>query len=314
MTPDTLLDRALRALREQTVDPAHPVLARATEARIGASLHHQRSRASRRTVALGVLGLVAVGSTGWATATGRLPPVARAIERGWTRLGAALGRPTARPSRPHLVTPATAVSPAMDRGASAQAVAASTAPAAPRFGLAVPTRPAAPETARPLRTSPDRRLAPGTAGPSRRHLAPAAARPSGAADASPPNFGGPSLPSPAGPAARGEPPPPDRGLSARAGSDDADEALYRAAHEAHFGARAPAAAVRAWERYLRAQPHGRFRPEAEYNRALCLIRLGRDEDARAALAPFISSGRDGYRSREARALLEALSRDRLPAR
>ena len=86
-------------------------------------------------------------------------------------------------------------------------------------------------------------------------------------------------------------------------------ALYRAAHHAHFTARDPASALAAWEAYLRAAPRGRFGVEARYNRALCLVRLGRHAEARAALAPFADGRFGGYRDREATALLEALPGD-----
>src|SRR4051794_3126480 len=39
---------------------------------------------------------------------------------------------------------------------------------------------------------------------------------------------------------------------------DADGALYATAHGAHFVHRDPAAALRAWDTYLRAMPHGRY--------------------------------------------------------
>ena len=82
--------------------------------------------------------------------------------------------------------------------------------------------------------------------------------------------------------------------------------LYRRAHRAHFEQRRPAAALAAWEAYLRAAPGGRFAVEARYNRAMCLVRLGRSEAARKALAPFARGAFGGYRQEEARRLVEAL--------
>jgi TolA-binding protein len=87
---------------------------------------------------------------------------------------------------------------------------------------------------------------------------------------------------------------------------DAEEALYFAAHQAHFVARDPAAALKGWNEYLSAYPQGRFAPEARYNLALTLVRLGRTDEARAALAPFADGRNGGYRQTEARALLDAL--------
>lgn len=92
---------------------------------------------------------------------------------------------------------------------------------------------------------------------------------------------------------------PDAGL-------DAELELYRAAHRAHFGGSAPATALAAWDAYLEKSPKGRFALEARYNRALCLVRLSRSAEARAALEPFARGAFGGYRKREATELLEAL--------
>ncbi|MBN2193871.1 MAG: hypothetical protein JW751_13735 [Polyangiaceae bacterium] len=83
-------------------------------------------------------------------------------------------------------------------------------------------------------------------------------------------------------------------------------AAYRRAHEAHFSAQDPAAALAAWNEYLRLAPGGRFALEASYNRALCLVRLGRGTEALAALGPFAEGRFGGYRQREARELMAAL--------
>ena len=90
---------------------------------------------------------------------------------------------------------------------------------------------------------------------------------------------------------------------------DAEEALYAAAHRAHFVARDPAAALRAWDDYLAVYPAGRFSLEARYNRALALVRLGREDEARAALTPFADGRSGGYRQAEARSLLDAIDAD-----
>ena len=86
--------------------------------------------------------------------------------------------------------------------------------------------------------------------------------------------------------------------------------LYRSAHELHFGAKRYDEALRAWESYL-ALPSPTFALEARYNRALCLLRLGHYEEARAALRPF-AEGRvlGGYRRVEAGRLIEALDKRR----
>lgn len=84
-----------------------------------------------------------------------------------------------------------------------------------------------------------------------------------------------------------------------------DEA-YAAAHQAHFASRDYGAALAAWDRYLAAFPAGRLAPEARYNRAICLVRLGKKAEARSALEPFADGTMGGYRRAEAQRLLDAL--------
>jgi TolA-binding protein len=111
--------------------------------------------------------------------------------------------------------------------------------------------------------------------------------------------------------------PPARGM-ADDGPSTVDEseatglALYRKAHRLHFVDHDYASALAAWDEYLRAVPRGPLVVEARYNRAIALVRLGRDAEARDALEPF-AHGRveGGYRQAEANALLDALeTRDR----
>jgi TolA-binding protein len=92
--------------------------------------------------------------------------------------------------------------------------------------------------------------------------------------------------------------------SAADGSEE--ERLYGRAHEAHFGGREPRAALAAWNLYLRRYPRGAFAPEARYNRALALLRLGRVEAAVAALRPFAAGAFGAYRRDEATALIAAV--------
>ena len=94
--------------------------------------------------------------------------------------------------------------------------------------------------------------------------------------------------------------------SARPNGSEAALALYRAAHTAHFVDHNPARALAAWDAYLAAAPNGAFAPEAHYNRALSLVRLGRNSEAVSALEPFASGAYGGYRQAEAAALLERL--------
>ncbi len=110
------------------------------------------------------------------------------------------------------------------------------------------------------------------------------------------------VPTEAPPAAK-----PSAAPSSSAAFQDTDGDLYRLAHEAHFASHDYARALTGWNAYLQAAPGGRLATEARYNRAICLLRLGRDAEARQALLPF-ASGKLGYRQNEARELLEELSR------
>lgn len=110
---------------------------------------------------------------------------------------------------------------------------------------------------------------------------------------------------PAPPAAPAPPPPP---ASASAPAD-ANAALFAEAHRVHFVDKDSARALAAWDAYLRAAPSGRFVPEARYNRALTLVRLGRTSEATTDLRAFASGTYGEYRREEAKALLEALERD-----
>jgi hypothetical protein len=102
---------------------------------------------------------------------------------------------------------------------------------------------------------------------------------------------------------------PSASASAPSSADDPASLLYAAAHRAHFVDRDPNAALRAWDTYLLAAPNGPLAPEARYNRAITLIRLGRIEEARGALTPFATGAYGTYRAREARELLDALNKN-----
>ena len=88
--------------------------------------------------------------------------------------------------------------------------------------------------------------------------------------------------------------------------ESAELALFRRAQRLHL-AHDPQA-LAAWDAYLRVAALGALVPEARYNRALCLLRMGRSDDARAALAPFARGVYGAYRQAEAQRLLDALAR------
>lgn len=86
-----------------------------------------------------------------------------------------------------------------------------------------------------------------------------------------------------------------------------DLALYKKAHKLHFVDKDPAGALAAWDEYLSSSPSGAFVAEARYNRAICLVKLGRKAEAKAALQPFADGAvAGGYRKDDARKLIEAL--------
>lgn len=95
-------------------------------------------------------------------------------------------------------------------------------------------------------------------------------------------------------------------------SDAEAQALYEAAHRAHFVDREPSAALLAWDRYLARAATGPYALEARYNRAIALVRLGRNQEASAALQPFARGEYGPYRQRQAQALLDKL--DGAPSR
>jgi hypothetical protein len=89
--------------------------------------------------------------------------------------------------------------------------------------------------------------------------------------------------------------------------EDTEQLSYAQAHRVHFVDGDPAKAARLWDSYLTAHPRGRFVPEARFNRALCLIRLSRVDEATAALRSFANGPAGGYRQRDAAVLLEWLA-------
>jgi TolA-binding protein len=105
---------------------------------------------------------------------------------------------------------------------------------------------------------------------------------------------------------RGEEGPSARDANAATEADIELDA-YRAAHRTHFDRNDPSAALAAWDHYLAAFPHGTFAADARFNRALCLIRLGRLVEAHTALVPFAGAVRGSYRQAEAASLLQGLS-------
>jgi hypothetical protein len=93
---------------------------------------------------------------------------------------------------------------------------------------------------------------------------------------------------------------------ATAGEDSAEAEAYTRAHRLHFDGADPAAALAAWDDYLRHFPEGRFAPDARYNRAIALLKLRRYAEAREALQPFADGVYAGYHRDDARRLLRSV--------
>jgi tetratricopeptide (TPR) repeat protein len=93
-----------------------------------------------------------------------------------------------------------------------------------------------------------------------------------------------------------------------ASSDGARLALqaYRDAEHLQFDLKDYAGALDGWERYLRLAGDSPLAVDARYDRGLCLMHLGRKDEARAALAPFAAASPGSYRQAEAQSFLDAL--------
>lgn len=120
---------------------------------------------------------------------------------------------------------------------------------------------------------------------------------------------------PSEPSAAASPPMPSSTHSSEARpaqAADAD-AAYRRAHMLHFKRKNYVAALVAWDEYMRVAPAGdRWLPEARFNRAVALHRLGRHDEARSALEPFAHGMYGGYRRDDAKRLIEQGNRSDRP--
>ena len=280
MSGNDAFDRAVQALRETGETPAADVSR--TRRRVLETLHRGERR-GRRTfwVLLPVAAVLAGGAA--------LAKDSDVVRRMWTGVAetarivvpAETPAPLARPARAPVVSPP-------ERGVEPPAIAPlETENAAPSIAVpspAVPSIAEAPESAAPRAALP---VVP------RRNRRPEIADSASAPLSNPP------------------PEPAASEVPAVSAPDEGEAAslqLYKSAYRLHFVEQRYAAALAAWDAYLRSAPQGRLVVEARYNRAIALVRLGRRGEAEAALAPFARgeiSG--GYRAREARELLEALN-------
>jgi hypothetical protein len=277
------LDRAFRALRE-TEDGHHP-RADETLARILREVDrapHRRSLPAPRVWLLAAAVLAV--STAAAARSGQLGRVIRAFA--WT----------GGDSAPAIATTHAGGSAAPPSLATSLAPELSALPPVPATPPIEPAPLASPPPA-PSPAAPEPVVAPGLVQgprapvhPKRDLIAPASAPATRRGTASPSSSTAPR---------------PESAPSSSAAPSPVDETFARA-HALHFHGADPAAALSAWNEYLRAFPAGRFAPEARYNRAIDLLKLGRIAEARDALQPFADGALGAYRRDEARAILRSI--------
>ena len=92
-------------------------------------------------------------------------------------------------------------------------------------------------------------------------------------------------------------------------ADDSERRALRAYREAErlqFDDKDYARALDAWDRYVPLAGKSPLLVDAKWQRAVCLVRLDRRDEARAALEPFARGELGAYRRDEAQALLGAL--------
>lgn len=293
---DDDLARAIAALREEGERPAPQ--ARMTRQRILRDLRPPRARSRRWLVGIPLAALLLGGSV--LAAAGRLPDVIHAASR---VLG--LGKPDAADASGKMAR--------SGPSAASTAPAAETLPAAPPLAPENPTNGTTAELA-PAATAPDTASAPSRAiagidagvnrGATRR------ARPSVAPTNSPdsPATSGTSRVSDEMHGVPGASGGASAAATTAAAPDGPDTlALYRRAHQIHFVEQNPARALAAWDAYLASDPHGALAVDARYDRALCLVRLGRKDEARRALEPFAAGKYGAFRKNDATQLIDALN-------
>jgi len=279
--------RSAAATHEPAADPGEALYLAAHETHFrkgdfAAASQRKRSRALKMSLWL-PLAAAFVAGTAWAGATGRLAPAVRAI---------AYAVLPAKPSSSPPPTPSPAAKPV---AALEAAPVAEPVPANEPAPLIDPTPAIAAAPA--IAPAPTAEPAPAIeAAPSTRVRPKAVPSPANEVEqpATVDDRSSEKVPVPSRSAAATHEPAADPG-----------EALYLAAHETHFRKGDFAAALAAWDRYLAAAPQGQFVPDASFNRAIALFKLGRTQEGVAALKPFAAGAYGGYRRAEAQKLIDA---------
>lgn len=268
-----VLQRASKALRE-THTGANPASG-FTRARVLQTLHDRKRRRWSRWALFGPLAALFLGGTAWAGASGKLPEWWAHAEAWVTTMHGPAQTATAEvePSRPSpqlLPRPAEPVPE-------------------PRTEARKPEEPEAAEL------EPEQELV---------HTEPSHVAPVRTTWRRPPPVREEPVAAPAAPT---EPTAPSSTEPTTEADPDPELRAFRRAHDLHFRAADPRGAIAAYEEYLKAYPRGRFVPEARYNTALNLLKLGRRDRARTILQSFARADHGAYRQAEASELLDALN-------
>lgn len=298
-----LLRKAAAAMRTERT--GHNAGSGFTRARILNDVRVQRKKRSRWWRLGFPLGIILAGTTAWASASGKWPEVLVNIstllnlpltDNGASERSLATAKTTnaarSRPAAPEDSAARPSEATVLELAASATTTAEATAPentAAENSAAAAPTAP------QPALDATEAELA--TARATRPHTPSSEPAPRRGRRVTPRPAGDPRAVTAA---VTSDPPPPappelEAEIRAFRRADD----LYRRSGDL-------LAAVGAYRQYLRDFPSGRFVPEAKYNTALALVKLGRGAEARPLLTPFADGAYGSYRREAAQRLLEAL--------